>query len=355
MSEAGSQQEITPDQETGGTVHSPDSLPAQVSSEVGFPGELTDVMLRERVKAAELHVEYLERIKALALQSTRPDDWVKMGKEPYLMAKGSEAIARTFGLTIEKLGMGYGPPIKDTDEYGEYIVIPYSGRVSKGSDFMDVEGQASSHADLYKRRHDDDSVYYAHASMSDLRQKAYTNFLNNAIKRFLGLRGLTWEDLEKAGIKTGDQAVEYKGKSGGNGAGQSGQKKEVDPKVDAEIRGKLFGLICDICKIDITKTLDDASIQYLSMELEKMTAFEGKEDDGTLKIIKQGSLNKLKGAWLAKTYGNAKIKAERLEKGQDEVKVDDEMFPVGVKYLQDQAAASEPAEEQPPADNDIPF
>jgi hypothetical protein len=53
---------------------------------------------------------------------------------------------------------------------------------------------------------------------TNIKKAAYSNLMVNGITRVLGIRNLTWDDLEPYGIKQGEVArVEYKnGSAGGN-------------------------------------------------------------------------------------------------------------------------------------------
>jgi len=142
--------------------------------------------------AAEKRVMAIKRIKAAALSVTSKHDWVDQSGKPYLQVSGSEKIARLFGIswTIDE-------PILTTEEDGHYSYT-YKGAFTIGStppiDFIGSRGTK----DVFFSKSHGEAVPISEIDRNDVKKAAYTNLLGNGITRLLGLRNLTWEEVEEA-------------------------------------------------------------------------------------------------------------------------------------------------------------
>jgi hypothetical protein len=141
---------------------------------------------------AEKRVQAIKRIKQAALSVTSKHDWVDQGGKPYLQVSGSEKIARLFGIswTIDE-------PILTTEEDGHFSYT-YKGAFTIGTtppiDFIGSRGSK----DLFFSKSHGDSIPPSEIDRNDVKKSAYTNLLGNGITRLLGLRNLTWEEVEAA-------------------------------------------------------------------------------------------------------------------------------------------------------------
>lgn len=171
---------------------------------------------------AEETMEAHKTIIAVALGVTTANDWVDMKGKPYLEVSGSEKIAGLFGISWTFLN-----PDCETDQDGHYTYT-YTGIFKLSGRSITVEGSRSSR-DSFFTQYDytkdyvtvnDKKVYPAKTiterdNKRDVRMAAMTNLIGNGITRILGLRGLTYEILEKhADIREVDIAsVKFDGKS----------------------------------------------------------------------------------------------------------------------------------------------
>lgn len=166
-------------------------------------------LLGRSVEEAEKKLALVQKIKALALKVTNKNDWVDLGGKPYLMASGAEKIARLFGISwrIEE-------PTKEILEDG-HIVYTYKGIFTMGTVEIEAIGTCSTKDPFFARRKDDQgnviTLPVQDVPIGDVKKAAYTNCIMNGITRLLGLRNLTWEDLEKHGViqKKEVTSVEY--------------------------------------------------------------------------------------------------------------------------------------------------
>jgi len=141
---------------------------------------------------AEKRVQAIKRIKQAALSVTSKHDWVDQNGKPYLQVSGSEKIARLFGIswTIDE-------PLLTTEEDGHFSYT-YKGAFTIGTtppiDFIGSRGSK----DLFFSKSHGEAIPPSEIDRNDVKKSAYTNLLGNGITRLLGLRNLTWEEVEAA-------------------------------------------------------------------------------------------------------------------------------------------------------------
>ena len=169
--------------------------------------------LVELAAQAERRVEAINKIKQYSLRLTQPGDWVDQNGRPYLQVSGAEKIARLFGISWR-----IDEPIREELEGGHYIYT-YKGYFSLAGAEIEAIGSRSSKDPFFKRY-----VYVngqrkelppSEIDPGDVKKAAYTNCIGNGITRLLGLRNISYEDLEKvAGIKREQiTRIEYRNKS----------------------------------------------------------------------------------------------------------------------------------------------
>jgi len=178
-----------------------------------------DDALIQIANQAEARIDAVVKIKQVALKVTNVDDWVDQQGKPYLMASGSEKIANLFNISWR-----IDEPVidKETDPDGkEFITYTYKGEFSLGGRTIEVEGSRSSRDEFFKKYIWENGKKAGEKPLDrrDLKMAALTNLLGNGITRILGIRNLTYEDLEKfAGIKKENvKGIQYK---------EQGEKKD---------------------------------------------------------------------------------------------------------------------------------
>jgi len=214
---------------------------------------LADDTLIAVARTAEARIEAVIKIKQLALKVTNPRDWTDQQGNPYLQVSGAEKIANLFNVSWSFLTP---EPLCETEADGHYTYT-FQGRFTMGGRSIEVEGSRSSKDAFFKQNvYENDKkrekTIEERDNRRDVKMAALTNLLGNGITRLLGIRNLTWEDLEKfAGIKKEQVGkVEYK-KDGMKAPQEKGEKKEgeagADPNLATEpqhrkIRALLSGL-----------------------------------------------------------------------------------------------------------------
>ena len=234
---------------------------------------------------AEKRVQAIKRIKAAALSVTSKHDWIDQNGKPYLQVSGSEKIARLFGIswTIEE-------PLLTTEEDGHFSYT-YKGAFTIGTtppiDFIGSRGSK----DLFFSKSHGEAIPPSEIDRNDVKKAAYTNLLGNGITRLLGLRNLTWEEVESSGIKKDTTAkVKY------------GTAEMSDEGKDQ--RKKIGDMILEMAEDDKEKA---------SELLIKFTSFVNK--DG--KVVKgKSSLKDISEKAMPVTYGKVKKAYEAWKTGE---------------------------------------
>lgn len=183
---------------------------------------------------ADKYIAAMNRIMDAALKITNELDWVLIGGKPYLQESGSTKVARLFGISIQLLGK----PTVEADHEG-YKNFTYKARFSmKDNQFIECEGSRSMKDDFFAKTKaglkKPDEI-----DERDVKMAAYTNCLNNGIKRLIpNLRNIDTDTLERAGLDVG-KINGYTFKTGSNG-GNSGKAEDS-------------GIICGKCAKPITQ------------------------------------------------------------------------------------------------------
>ena len=183
---------------------------------------------------ADAYICAMKRIMKAALSITNEMDWVLIGGKPYLQESGSTKVARLFGISIQILGS----PMVEVDHDG-YKTFTYRARFILKDQYVECEGSRSMKDDFFAKK---GSTLKKPDEIDELDAKkaAYTNCLNNGIKRLIpGLRNIDVKTLEEAGIHVGG-VNGYTFKEGSKG----GTKKD-----DADASG----LVCSDCGAAVTQ------------------------------------------------------------------------------------------------------
>lgn len=180
------------------------------------PAIADDNLLRV-AEMAEKRIDAVIKIKQMALKVTNAGDWVDQSGKPYLLVSGSEKVGNLFNISWR-----IDEPVVETEADGHFTYT-LRGVFSIPGRSISAEGSRSSKDPFFKKyeyiKEDGKPDKRVEKPISaidrrDVRMAALTNLLGNGITRLLGIRNLSYDDLEKfAGITKGMiQAIEYKGK-----------------------------------------------------------------------------------------------------------------------------------------------
>ena len=178
-----------------------------IAGELSINNDQLEIIARR----AEARVAAINSIMKAAVKMTTHLDWVKIGDNPYLMETGASKIARLFDVSWQ-----ITPPYKiyDPDGSGHYTYRA-NGRFFFAGAETDASGLRSTRDEFFigaanKTKKDDNGNIVPipqkkpqDVDERDVMQAAYTNCLNNGIKRTIpGLRNITMEYLQECGIDT---------------------------------------------------------------------------------------------------------------------------------------------------------
>lgn len=215
-------------------------LTARPSQNNGLFDANTDNILYLAEKA-DKYIEAMNRIMDAALKITNELDWVLIGGKPYLQESGSTKVARLFGISIQLMGQ----PIVECDSNG-YKTWTYKARFMLKDQFIECEGSRSMKDDFFAKNGKDkdgnpkppkkpDEI-----DERDVKMAAYTNCLNNGIKRLIpNLRNIDVATLERAGLDV-SKIQGYTFKTGAKGGTTPTNAEES-------------GLVCEICGKAVTQ------------------------------------------------------------------------------------------------------
>lgn len=227
--------------------------PMQVMDEDSQGAGLLDASMDNilyMAERAEKAVAAMNKIMHAALKITSEHDWALIGGRPYLQESGATKVARLFGVSWQ-----IGGPKIECDAEG-YKTFTYMGRFEMRGQSIECEGSRSMKDEFFggkpgKRKAVDE------IPERNVRQAAYTNCINNGIKRIIpGLRGIDLKTLEEAGIDAG-KIKGYTFRDGGKGGAskvESGLKCEkcgapISQKVASYSQGRFGGrLYCMDCQ-----------------------------------------------------------------------------------------------------------
>lgn len=181
----------------------------------GYSGNvpaIADDNLMRVAEMAEKRIDVVVKIKQMALKVTNPEDWVDQNGKPYLLVSGSEKVANLFNISWR-----IDEPTIETEADGHFTYT-LRGMFSIPGRSTSAEGSRSS-KDPFFKKYDWVNGQKVEKPISaidrrDVRMAALTNLLGNGITRLLGIRNMSYDDLEMfAGIKKEMiTAIDYKSK-----------------------------------------------------------------------------------------------------------------------------------------------
>ena len=167
-------------------------------------------MTEDILAAANRRVAQLDKIISLSLKRTNKNDWVDQQGKPYLCSSGAEKIARLFGVCWDHVRC---EKILSSDEKGQFYYFEYTGDFTLGNDKITAVGTCSQKDQFFSIALGQPKPA-SEIDETNIRKAAFSNMLVNGITRILGIRNLTWEELEASGIRRSDAAkVTYKDKN----------------------------------------------------------------------------------------------------------------------------------------------
>ena len=215
-------------------------LTARPQQNSGILDTNTDNILYLAEKA-DKYIEAMNRIMDAALKITNELDWVLIGGKPYLQESGTTKVARLFGISIQLMGQ----PSVECDANG-YKTWTYKARFMLKDQFIECEGSRSMKDDFFAKAGKDENGKPKppkkpdEIDERDVKMAAYTNCLNNGIKRLIpNLRNIDIATLERAGLDV-NKIQGYTFKTGAKGG-------------TAPTNADASGLVCEVCGKAVTQ------------------------------------------------------------------------------------------------------
>ena len=269
---------------------------------------IIDDNIVEIAAKAEKRIEAVNKIKTMSLKVTNAHDWINQQGKPYLQCSGSEKIARLFGISWR-----IDEPKREDEESGHFTYT-YKGYFSFSGVTIEAIGTRSSKDGFFKKYAKDANGKKTEVELppseidkSDVKKAAYTNCIGNGITRLLGIRNLTWEELQAAGIKVEGMAkVEYK------------QTEEAPESKD--LREEIRKMIIEMSRED------DKQAKAM---LQELTSFVPKGKTEADRVIGKTHIKDLTEKQLQPTYGKVKEAYEKWQKEKAK-KPKEESKPTGI-------------------------
>ena len=213
-----------------------DQVPVSVQPENDALLDMNMDNVLSLAEKADKMVAALNKIMSAAIKITTERDWCLIGGTPYLQESGAAKVARLFGISW-RIHEGYPRQELDGDGYPSYT---YRMTFKMGSASIEQDGSRSAKDDFFAKTKTGKKTV-DEIDLGDVKRAAYTNCLNNGIKRILpGLRNLDMSALEAGGLKVG-QIRGYTFQEGSRG----GKSRKAEDS----------GIVCADCGAAITQNV----------------------------------------------------------------------------------------------------
>ena len=222
---------------------------------------IADDSLLKIAEMAERRIDAVVKIKQMALKVTNANDWNDQGGKPYLQVSGAEKVANLFNISWR-----IDEPSVDAETDGHFTYT-FRGIFSIPGRSISAEGSRGS-KDPFFKKYDwikiegkaDKKVEKPISAIDrrDVRMAALTNLLGNGITRLLGIRNLSYVDLESfAGItKDMISSVDYGGKGKDKPSlKEPGKKAEVKDPGSPATEPQITAIHAILGKLGITDDL----------------------------------------------------------------------------------------------------
>jgi hypothetical protein len=250
----------------------------------------------ELLQKAELAVEGVKKIKAIAFRVTNERDWIRMGGNAYLTESGCKKVGMLFGVSYRDAKvmcedrMEGGSP---TRQYTAKVKVLFNGRE------IEEMGTCDSNYDLYRYCGKDAEGNrivrpFEERDFTSMQKHALTNAMNRALKAILGLNGITWDEVQAAIGERAGKAANVGFDKGGTAAPKPANT--VSTAESGDQRKKLWKMLLELANADQ---------QQAAAILVEQTSFKGK-DGNTVKGFSDPFNEKISDKWIFGAYGKIK-------------------------------------------------
>lgn len=232
--------ETRPDADNGAEATALQPVVGSVPPPLALTQGLVDADARSALATVDRRIAFYTEVRNRSVKLTLPQDWSDHSGKPYLGATGAERLKPLWGIYIRNLRIE--PTLDEVRRHlrlGEHVSVQIIGTAGSR-----VTGEES---EFLGGRSSDDPFFADQkggieegVDPEDLVKAAVSNFEVNAITRLLGLRGLSWADLEPHGINAerskaagGGRASYRQGGQTASGAKTSGLAQEIRSGLEA--------------------------------------------------------------------------------------------------------------------------
>ena len=143
---------------------------------------------------AETYIEAMKKVKSIVFKITNARDWIDEQGKPYLQVSGAEKVGAVF-----RIGWSFPEDAKFEQLDDGHFMYTVKGVFSMGNVKIEAYGTRSSSDPFFGRKRGED-VPPSEIDRASVKKSAITNCIGNGITRILGIRNLTWEELNASGI-----------------------------------------------------------------------------------------------------------------------------------------------------------
>lgn len=181
--------------------------PQVLSAEIVAISKSHELKTEEAIAEAERRAALFARLTAAAIRRTYPQDWIDFSGSPYLGAPGAERLRTLFGISIRNIETRR---YEERDKEGTFWFYVVTADAEWRGDTFASMGTCSSRDQFFRTRYQDGkriTLEAAEVDPTNIVKAAYSNMVANAVTRVLGLRDLTWQQLEEYGVEKGAGGV----------------------------------------------------------------------------------------------------------------------------------------------------
>lgn len=260
---------------------------------------ITVETVEDLISIAQRRMEAVPQLVNLSLKVTNYRDWADQSGSPYLVHSGAEKIARLFGIKLSNINT-----VKEwaEDTKGKYYIYKTTGIVALPGTIDSIEALGTcSQRDGFFAKAKGEWLDSLEVDETNIMKSSYSNFVVNGITHLLGLRNLTWEEVEKAGIdKSKVVKIDY----------QKGTQKvqKTLSKEAIETRRKIYNMALQMAGGDEEEVKEFIKQESLFTVKDK----NGNDQEKFAETVEQLTTEK----WINSTYGRMKKAFEKAYPGE---------------------------------------
>lgn len=207
-----------------------------------LPAILTSDKLLAIAEQAEKRVDALNKIKLIALRTTNVKDWTDHSGKPWLQESGASKVGRLFGVSWSIPD----DPVYEQFEDGHFQYT-YKATFILADISIEAIGTRQSKDGFFNTRYQWDpnknkkvpfDLPPSEIDKGDVKKAAYANCVERGITSILGIKNLTWEEIEEHTTikKTQVTSIQYGG--GKDKSEKSTSRRQNSPKNQSSQKSK---------------------------------------------------------------------------------------------------------------------